>query len=66
MPPNGGEIAKMPGLQVNDDGTIAYQGRRINKFYIEGMDMLGTKYAQASRNYHQVLICTVNIGQCKG
>ncbi len=43
-------IAKMPGLQVNDDGTIEYQGRRINKFYIEGMDMLGAKYAQVSEN----------------
>ena len=43
-------IAKMPGLQVNSDGTIAYQGRRINKFYIEGMDMLGSKYAQLSEN----------------
>lgn len=43
-------IAKMPGLQVNNDGTIEYQGRRINKFYIEGMDMLGSKYAQVSEN----------------
>lgn len=43
-------IAKMPGLQVNEDGTIEYQGRRINKFYIEGMDMLGSKYAQVSEN----------------
>ena len=43
-------IAKMPGLQVNSDGTIEYQGRRINKFYIEGMDMLGNKYAQVSEN----------------
>lgn len=43
-------IAKMPGLQVNDDGTIEYQGRRINKFYIEGMDMLGSKYSQVSEN----------------
>lgn len=43
-------IAKMPGLQVNEDGTIEYQGRRINKFYIEGMDMLGSKYAQISEN----------------
>lgn len=43
-------IAKMPGLQVNEDGTIEYQGRRINTFYIEGMDMLGSKYAQVSEN----------------
>ncbi len=43
-------IAKMPGLLVNDDGSIEYQGRRINKFYIEGLDMLGAKYAQISEN----------------
>lgn len=43
-------IRKMPGLNVNDDGSIEYQGRRINKFYIEGMDLLGSKYAQASEN----------------
>lgn len=43
-------IANMPGLQVNDDGTIEYQGRRINKFYVEGMDMFGSKYAQVSEN----------------
>ena len=43
-------IAKMPGLKVNDDGTIEYQGRRINQFYIEGLDMLGSKYAQVSEN----------------
>ena len=40
---------KMPGLTVNDDGSIEYQGTKINKFYIEGMDLLGGKYAQAVR-----------------
>lgn len=43
-------IKKMPGLTVNSDGTIEYQGQRINKFYIEGMDLLGSRYAQASEN----------------
>lgn len=43
-------IKKMPGLTVNDDGSIEYQGTKINKFYIEGMDLLGGKYAQASDN----------------
>lgn len=38
-------IRKMPGLNVNDDGSIEYQG-----LYIEGMDLLGSKYAQASEN----------------
>lgn len=43
-------INKMPGMQVNKDGSIMYQGRPINKFYIEGLDLLGGKYSQASEN----------------
>lgn len=43
-------IAKMPGLEVKQDGTIAFQGRNINTFYIEGMDLMGSKYSLASSN----------------
>lgn len=43
-------IAKMPGLEVKPNGAITYQGKPINKFYIEGMDLLGAKYGQASEN----------------
>lgn len=43
-------IKKMPGLQVGSDGSIYYQGRQINKFYIEGLDLMGRKYAIASEN----------------
>ena len=43
-------IAKMPGLEVQPNGSIKYQGKTINKFYIEGMDLLGGKYAMASEN----------------
>lgn len=43
-------IAKMPGLEVRKDGVIEFQGQPINKFYIEGMDLLGGKYSQASEN----------------
>ena len=43
-------INKMPGMKVNDDGSISYQGKNINKFYVEGMDMMGGKYAQVSEN----------------
>lgn len=43
-------IAKMPGLEVDAAGGISFQGKRINKFYIEGMDLLGSQYAQASEN----------------
>lgn len=43
-------IKKMPGLQVSQDGSIYYQGRQINKFYIEGLDLMGQKYTIASEN----------------
>ncbi|MCR5313824.1 MAG: carboxypeptidase-like regulatory domain-containing protein [Bacteroidaceae bacterium] len=43
-------ISKMPGLEAKNDGSIEYQGKKINKFYIEGMDLLGSKYSQASEN----------------
>ena len=43
-------IAKMPGLSVSTSGQIKYQGKAINKFYIEGADLLGGKYALASEN----------------
>lgn len=43
-------IAKMPGMEVKQNGMITFQGKAINKFYIEGMDLLGSQYAQASEN----------------
>lgn len=43
-------IAKMPGLEVSDKGMITYQGKPINKFYIEGLDLMGSKYSMASEN----------------
>ncbi len=43
-------IAKMPGLEVKADGKIEYQGKAINKFYIEGADLMGTQYGMANQN----------------
>ncbi len=41
-------IKKLPGVEVNENGKISYQGKAINKFYIEGMDLLGGKYSLAT------------------
>ncbi len=44
-----GEVLKrMPGINVADNGKIQYQGIDINKFYIEGNDLLGGKYGIAT------------------
>lgn len=43
-------LKKLPGINVNENGTISYQGEAINKFYIEGRDLLGGQYNIASNN----------------
>ncbi len=43
-------LKKMPGISVNEDGSIEVGGQKINKLYIEGMDLLGNKYAEATQN----------------
>jgi len=44
----GDVLKRMPGIDVNNDGRIRYQGEDINKFYIEGSDLLGGKYGIAT------------------
>lgn len=43
-------IARMPGLEVMEDGTILFQGIPINKFYVDGEDISDDKYALVTRN----------------
>ena len=43
-------LAKMPGITVAPTGQISYNGTPINKFYIEGIDLSGGKYAMLSEN----------------
>lgn len=43
-------IKRLPGIKVEDDGTIKYQGKPINKFYIDGDDFIGGQYGLATDN----------------
>jgi len=43
-------IKRLPGIKVEDDGTIKYQGKPINKFYIDGNDFIGGQYGLATEN----------------
>lgn len=54
-------IAKMPGLEVRQDGLILFQGKPINNFYIEGMDMMGNNYSLASENINANKIKNVEV-----
>ena len=46
----GDVLKRMPGIEVLPDGKILYQGKAINKYYIEGLDLLEGKYNLANDN----------------
>lgn len=54
-------IKKLPGVTVKESGQIEYKGEPINKFYIEGLDMLDGKYNLATRNIGVQDVTTVQI-----
>lgn len=37
-------LKKIPGIEVSSDGTIQYQGNPINKFYVNGKDLMEGGY----------------------
>ena len=43
-------IKRVPSLNVDGHGVITFQGKPISGVYIEGMNMLGGRYAVATRN----------------
>lgn len=46
----GDVLKKLPGIEVSKEGSISYQGKPINRFYVEGMDLLQNKYSIATNN----------------
>ncbi len=43
-------LSKMPGIDVKPSGEIYYQGKPINKFYVEGLDLMGGQYGMVADN----------------
>lgn len=54
-------LQKMPGITVEADGRILYKGEPIQKFYIEGLDLLEGKYNLASNNLPAKAVSRVQI-----
>ncbi|MDR3266461.1 MAG: carboxypeptidase-like regulatory domain-containing protein [Tannerella sp.] len=46
----GDVLKKLPGVDVKENGEILYQNKPINKFYIEGGDLLQGRYGIATNN----------------
>lgn len=43
-------LARMPGIEVQADGRVQYEGKPINRFYIEDMNLLEQRYSLATKN----------------
>lgn len=54
-------IKRLPGIKVEDDGTIKYQGKTINKFYIDGNDFVGGRYGLAINNISHTDVKSVEV-----
>ena len=57
----GDVLQRIPGIDVAVDGKIQYQGMDINKFYIEGSDLLGGKYGIATNGISHDDIASVEV-----
>jgi hypothetical protein len=57
----GDVIKKLPGVEVSRDGGIKYDGKPINKFYVENMDLLQGRYGLAVNNIAAKDVATVQI-----
>ena len=54
-------LKRMPGIEVEDNGKITYQGLPIQKFYVEGMDLMGGSYAAVSKNLPHQSVSSVEV-----
>ena len=57
----GDVLKKMPGIQVAEDGKISYNGMPINKFYIEGKDLLQGRYGLATQGVEHKDVSNVEV-----
>lgn len=54
-------LKKMPGIDITPEGEIEYQGKPINKFYVEGLDLMGGQYGMISNNLSPDKVSSVEI-----
>lgn len=54
-------LKRMPGIEVSDNGQISYQGKAINKVNIEGLDLMGAQYNQATQNMPAEAVAQVQV-----
>ncbi|HKG05905.1 MAG TPA: hypothetical protein VKB19_05570, partial [Pedobacter sp.] len=54
-------LRKMPGIKIADDGSISYNDKAINRFYIDDHDLLQGRYNLATNNLEAKDVETVQV-----
>lgn len=54
-------LKKLPGIDVAANGTISYLGRNISNFYVEGLQLAGSRYNQITRNLPSEYVTDVEL-----
>lgn len=54
-------LKRLPGIEVEPNGRILYQGEPINKYYIEGLDLLNGRYKLANDNLNIDAVQSVEV-----
>jgi len=59
-----GEVLKrMPGIEVEENGQIKYNGKAISNFYVDGDDLLDDKYAIGTKTIPHAMVKDVEVMQ---
>ncbi len=54
-------MKKIPGIEVNTDGSILYQGNAINKFYVNGKDLMEGGYGTINNSLPKDAVSKVEV-----
>lgn len=54
-------LKRLPGIKVEDNGQIKYNGEPINKFYIDGSDFMDGRYGIATENINPADVASVEV-----
>ena len=54
-------LRRMPGIDIEPNGQILYQGLPLQKFYVEGLDLMSGRYGVITKNLPHRTVSSVEI-----
>lgn len=54
-------LKRLPGIDVKEDGVVTYQGKPIDRFMVEGMDLTGGRYNQLTHSLNAKAVKSVEL-----